>query len=151
MNAPAGINIVGRINGVGLDRDASLIAEILSGSGIQITFSHYRQRSWLRSLIPGQPRFEATIFLERVFPAWIGTSRKSLLIPNQERYPHRHVGRLRRIDHVLAKTRHARDVFDGLGCPVSYVGFTSEDRLDEAQSMDYGSVLHLAGASNVGL
>jgi len=149
VNVPSGINIVGRSNGVGLDRDATLIADILAGVGSRPSFSNYRQRSWPRSLMPAREMFDVTIFLERVFPAWIKTSARSVLIPNQERYPHRQIRRLRRIDHVLAKTRHAQEVFDGLGCPVSYVGFTSLDRLSETESMDYGSVLHLAGASNL--
>ena len=149
MKVPAGINIVGRSNAVGLGRDASLISETLAASGRHPTFSHYRQRSWPRSLVPAPVQFEATIFIERIFPSWIRTSARSVLIPNQERYPHRQVRRLRRIDCVLAKTRHAEAVFEGLGCPVSYVGFTSADRLDEEETMDYGSVLHLAGASSL--
>ncbi len=149
VSIPSGINIVGRSNRVGLDRDASLIAEIVGEAGRQVSFSHYRSRPWGASLLPSRTTIEATVFLERVFPRWFGTSAVNLLIPNQERFPRRHVRRLDRVDHVLCKTRHAQAIFRGLGCSVFYIGFTSRDRYDQNVTRDYRSAFHLAGRSTL--
>ena len=149
VNVPSGINIVGRSNSVGLDRDASLMEEILGDAGRQVRFSHYRSRPWMASFLPSRTTFEGTVFLERVFPRWFGTSSVNLLVPNQERFPRRHIRRLESVDHVLCKTRHAEAIFRNLGCSVSYIGFTSRDRFDQNVTMDYRSVFHLAGRSTL--
>lgn len=145
----ATINIIARTNGVGLDRDVDLIHEALTAGGFKVTVSHCREVSPWRRFFPEKPRFDANIFLERVFPRWFGSAEHNLLIPNQERFPERHLPRLRQIDHILCKSRHAEEIFSKLGHPTQYIGFTSTDLLDSGINPDYQSFFHLAGRSTL--
>ncbi|MCP5538050.1 MAG: glycosyltransferase family 4 protein [Akkermansiaceae bacterium] len=146
---PASINIIARTNGVGLDRDVDLIHKALSSAGFKVTVSHCRAISPLNRLLPGKPRFDANIFLERVFPRWFGTAKTNLLIPNQERFPHRHLKHLKQIDHILCKSRHAEEIFTQLGHATRYISFTSTDLRDDSLQPDYQSFFHLAGRSTL--
>ena len=146
---PNKINIIARTNGVGLDRDVDLIHDTLTSAGHDVTVSHCRSISPLRTIFPGKPKFVANIFLERVFPRWFGTARQNLLIPNQERFPRRHLKHLKHIDRILCKSHHAEEIFAGLDYPSQYIGFTSSDLLDETIKPDYQSFFHLAGRSTL--
>lgn len=142
------INIIARTNGVGLDRDIDLAYGCLIGAGHDVTVSHCRGISPFRAIFPGKRQFDANIFLERVFPRWLGTAGKNLLIPNQERFPERHLGRLARIDHILCKSRHAEGIFSRHG-DARFIGFTSADMFDGSVEKDYQSFFHLAGRSTL--
>ena len=143
------INIIARTNGVGLDRDVDLIHDTLASAGFDVTVSHCRAISPLRSLFPGKPKFDANIFLERVFPRWLGSAKNNLFIPNQERFPQRHVKHLKKIDHILCKSHHADEIFSALGFPTTFISFTSTDLLDTSIRPDYQSFFHLAGRSTL--
>ena len=122
------VNIIARTNGVGLDRDVSLIHDALSSAdNFEITVSHYRSISPLRRIFPLQQRYDVNIFLERVYPRWFGSAAKNLLIPNQEHFPHRLLESLQHIDHVLCKSRHAEEIFNQHSNNVHFTGFTSTD------------------------
>jgi glycosyltransferase involved in cell wall biosynthesis len=143
------INIIARTNGVGLDRDVDLIHSTLTAAGMDVTVSHCRGISPLRRFFPQAPEFDAQIFLERVFPRWFGSAKKNLLIPNQERFPHRHLPHLKHIDHILCKTHHAEAIFSELGYSTQFISFTSTDLLDASIQPDYQSFFHLAGRSTL--
>ena len=134
---------------MGLDRDVDLIHGALTAAGYDVTVSHCRSISALRCLFPGKPRCDANIFLERVFPRWFGTANTNLLIPNQERFPHRHLKHLKQIDHILCKSRHAEKIFTQLGHSTHFIGFTSTDLFDGSLLPDYQSFFHLAGRSTL--
>jgi glycosyltransferase involved in cell wall biosynthesis len=142
------INVIARTNGVGLDRDVDLTRSALRAAGMDVTVSHCRGISPLRRLLPQRPRFDANVFIERVFPRWLGTARRNLLIPNQERFPTRHLGRLKHIDAVLCKSRHAEQLF-GHHAQTRYIGFTSSDRSSSGDEPDYEAYFHLAGRSTL--
>lgn len=143
------INIVARTNGVGLDRDVDLIHHALSQNGFDVTISHCRGISPWARFLPGKRRFDANLFLERVFPRWFGSASHNLLIPNQERFPKRHLHHLKQIDQVLCKSRHAETIFSELDQATQYIGFTSSDLLDPSITPDYRSFFHLAGRSTL--
>lgn len=140
--------LVARSNNYGLTRDAEILAAAIAESGGASAFAETRQRSLIERLFR-RGRAEHILHVERVFPRWFTAAGQNWLIPNQERFPRRHLGRLRRIDRVLAKTRHAEGIFAALGRPVSYLGFTSEDRRDGAVEKDWSRFFHLAGGSTL--
>ena len=142
------VAIVGRHNRYGLSRDADILRQALEGIGIQAVALDKRKRSWMDRLRRREVA-ELVIHLERVHPAWLGAASRHVLIPNQERFPKRHLGRLRRVDRVLAKTRHAQEIFAGLGADSTCLGFTSPDRYDPAVPRDGKRFFHLAGGSTL--
>lgn len=140
------ILLVARDNNYGLTRDAALLAEALPGLATELVGA--RQRGLLDWILR-RKRGRVAIHLERAHKAWFSAAGENWLMPNQERFPKRQLGRLKRIDRVLAKTRHAETIFAGLGVPTAYVGFTSEDRLDPAVETNWQSFFHLAGGSTL--
>ena len=140
--------LVARSNNYGLTRDAEILATAIAGIGCTTGFAETRQRSLAERLFR-RKRAEHIVHIERVFPRWSSAAGQNWLIPNQERFPRRHLGRLRHIDQVLAKTRHAEAIFAALGPPASYLGFTSEDRFDGAVEKIWNRFFHLAGGSTL--
>lgn len=140
--------IVVKSNQYGLTRDATLLADALGEAGVRTEIAGIRDRSILDWLLKRR-RARRIIHIERVFPRWIGAGEVNVVIPNQERFPRRHLGRLRRMDLILAKTHEAVGAFAGRGVPVEYLGFTSEDRFDPKVQKDWNRVLHLAGGSTL--
>ena len=142
------VAIVGRHNRYGLSRDAEILRQALESIGIQAAALDKRKRPWMDRLRRREVA-ELVIHLERVHTAWLGAASRHVLIPNQERFPKRHLGRLRRVDRVLAKTRHAQEIFAGLGAASTRLGFTSPDRYDPAVPRDGKRFFHLAGGSTL--
>lgn len=140
--------IVVKSNQYGLTRDAELLASALSEAGVETGIAGISERPLLDRLF-GRKRARRIIHLERVFPRWISAAETNMVVPNQERFPRRHLGRLRRIGLVLAKTLEASNAFAGRGVPVEHMGFTSEDRFDAGVTKDWNRVLHLAGGSTL--
>lgn len=146
MNVP--LRIVSRTNGVGIDRDVRLLLDVLAAAGVGGSFSHYRSVSPLRRFFGRPNPRETLLFNERITRRWLRHAGCYLLVPNQERFPRRHVPLLRSIDHILCKSRHAVEIFSRFHASVHCLGFTSEDRLLPAVRPDYGRFLHLAGRSS---
>lgn len=147
------VRIVARRNGVGLDRDVDLLRTVLPPES---EVEHHSVRSWLpireRFLRLGSqtpPKKSLDILVERVPWAWSHGLGTKVLVPNQERFPERHLSRLKRIDAVLCKSRHAENIFQKHARRAIYIGFTSVDRLQPDCKPDYGKFLHLAGRSTL--
>ena len=142
------IAIVGRNNRYGLTRDAEILRQGLESVGVRAALFDRRKRS-LMDRLRRRKVAGVVVHLERIHPAWLGAASRHVLIPNQERFPKRHLGRLRRIDRVLAKTQHAREIFAGLGADSICLGFTSPDRYDPVVPRDWKRFFHLAGGSTL--
>jgi glycosyltransferase involved in cell wall biosynthesis len=140
--------IVVKNNKYGLTRDAELLASALKQAGVETEIAGISDRPLLDRLIRRR-RARRIIHLERVFPRWTSAAETNMVVPNQERFPRRHLGRLRRINMVLAKTLEASNAFAGRGVPVEYLGFTSEDRFDQSVAKNWNRMLHLAGGSTL--
>ena len=138
--------ILGRSNGVGLDRDASLLGGALAAAGVTVKSPKLRS---LRAILSKTFRADAAFHLERVAPWWKCKAKVHFLIPNQERFPVRLLPRLKMIDQVLCKSRHAAELFAKHHPSVRFIGFTSEDRSLEDCRPDYGRFFHLAGRSTL--
>jgi len=137
---------------VGLDSDVDILRGVLETGGYKVTFSHCRAKSLLFRLskvFSKKHLFDVNIFLERVFPNWIPAAKMNLLIPNQERFPERHLSRLKKIDHILCKSKHAQEIFLKHHDSSHYVGFTSKDTHLPELAPDYNQFFHLAGRSTL--
>ncbi len=143
------INIVTQSNGVGLDRDANILSTALIANGYDVTLSSARGISVLNHWLPSKNKYRINLFLERVFPRWIRSADVNILIPNQERFPKRHLARLKMIDYVFCKSRHALEIFSKHHRGCHYLGFTSLDFYDEQSSTTHVNFLHLAGRSTL--
>lgn len=144
------VNIIACTNGVGLDSDVSLMKKILRQSGFDVIVSDCKAVPvWRAFFGPKEKTFRINIFMERVFPRWIGSAEVNILFPNQERFPRRHLWLLKKLDAVFAKSRHAQDVFSEHHERVVYTGFTSMDLYEESVVRRAGSFLHLAGKSSL--
>ena len=143
------LRIVARTNGVGIDRDVAIIAEVATASHAVPHVSHHRSISPLRRFIDHGDRDDCIIFLERVKTRWLKRADRFLLIPNQERFAKRLVPTLAHVDHVLVKTRHAEEIFSRYHPSVIRIGFTSTDRRTDDATPDYDRFFHLAGGSSL--
>ena len=140
--------IVVKSNQYGLKRDAALLASVLMEAGVETEVAAIADRPILSRLL-GRRRARRIIHIERVFPKWVSAGEVNVLVPNQERFPLRHLRRLRKIDMILAKTHEAFGAFADCGVPVELLGFTSEDRFDPTVRKNRDRVLHLAGGSTL--
>jgi len=138
--------IVARSNRYGLERDAKLLRAALGPE--RTAYAATRTRGLVSSLLRRQ-HAPTIVHLERIHPGWITAAARNLLLPNQERFPRRHINRLGDVDLVLAKTHHAAGIFSALGRPTAYLGFTSMDRRDPSVTKNYMRFLHLAGGSTL--
>ena len=140
--------IVYRDNRYGLTRDAWILRDGIASIGLDAVLVDKRTRGILSSL--RRHRIADTILhLERIHPRWLGAAENHILIPNQERFPPRHVGRLRNVDLVLTKTLHANLIFRSYDIRCEYLGFTSEDRYDQSVSRNWHCFFHLAGGNTL--
>lgn len=143
------INLIARTNGVGLDRDVDLIAEVAKKARYEVTISHCRSISPLSRWLPQKKTHTINIFLERFFPRWLGKADLNILVPNQERFPQRHLPHLKRIDQIFCKSTHALEIFRKHHPACQFIGFTSHDLFDPTIPRKEKGVLHLAGRSTL--
>jgi len=144
------ILIIGKDSKYGLTKDSQLLEEAIRAAGLPHAIGHADQksRSFAERLFRTR-RARIAIHVERVYPAWYSAADIHYLLPNQERFPRRQLGRLRHIDLVLCKSRHAVDVFSREGAKTFHLGFTSEDRAAASTSKDRDRFVHIAGASTL--
>lgn len=149
------VEIIARKNGVGIDRDVNLIEETIADTH-DVHWTDYREVNSIvanasRRLRLSKPLPSAAVHVlaERIPRHCRHLSGVVVLIPNQERFPKRHLGRLEHVDYVFCKSHHAVDVFSKHAKRVTYLGFTSEDRGCPDIRPDYDRFFHLAGKSTL--
>lgn len=140
--------IVSRQNGFGLSHDLRILSSALERSGIKPEIQSPRDRGLIARLV-SKKTFDRIIHVERVHSAWLGAANEHFVIPNQERFPKRHVPMLKRVNKVLTKTAEAQSIFASLGVASEFLGFTTEDRFDPSVEKDWLACLHVAGRSTM--
>ncbi|MGH8155323.1 MAG: glycosyltransferase [Rhodanobacteraceae bacterium] len=155
------VNLIARDNGFGLSRHLSLLQDALDGAGFAVTISGIRRGALCKALRPlalrggtfarrmsgrGVQRWDVNLMLERIRPEYLPTARRNVLVPHPEWFDARDRAWLPRLDRAFALTHHAVPIFESLGVPVDYTGFTSADRLDATVPRER-AFFHLAGRS----
>ncbi|NJO13376.1 MAG: glycosyltransferase family 4 protein [Gammaproteobacteria bacterium] len=164
--SPLQVNIIGKSNGVGLARDIALLAAALQecGHNVAVTTIDAAQARRRRSILlqlrvrvgasrrKAQPRpvpgADLNIMLEHVWLQYLDTARVNIAVPNPEWFDHHDRRVLSLVDQVWAKTDYTRQVFGGLGCTTTYIGFDSDDRY-AGEVRKERTYFHLAGKSNM--
>jgi glycosyltransferase involved in cell wall biosynthesis len=88
--------------------------------------------------------WDVNIFLERLVPEYFATARVNCLFPHQEWLTEGDRNRLREVDLVLFKTKHAEEILRAETRASAFVGFSTSDRggLDRPGC---DAALHVAG------
>lgn len=162
------VNIIGKSNGVGLTRDLSLLADVIKQLGHAVVVTRIdgaqarRRRSilvqWarrvklaldkLKILAPRSPIADVNIMLEHVWSQYLRSATANVVVPNPEWFDAHDCRFVHHPDRIWAKTRYTTELFRSLGCEVTFVGFDSEDRYDEAVPRQR-TFFHLAGKSSM--
>ncbi len=167
LRHPPSINLIVRDNGLGLSRDAQLLASALKANGCtvhitplgekdeqlrwrygrrwRVAYSHWRH-TWAR--LRGAAKYDINIMFEHLWPLHLPLARYNIALPNPEWFDSKDAVHLSRIDHVWAKTEHAQRIFENLGRKTSFVGFDSDDHYDP-QVPRTRNFFHLAGGSRI--
>lgn len=144
----ADVLIVAKSNSYGLTRDMALFKAELEAIGKSVETVSPRERQFLDRL-SRRKRAKTVVHMERAFPQWYSAGERNWLIPNQERFPKRQLGRLAGVDLVLAKSRHGEAVFAARSVATEFLGFISEDRRARDIGKEWSRFFHLAGGSAV--
>jgi hypothetical protein len=163
--APCTFNLIVRDNGLGLSRDARLLAGALSSYGCQVDFTRIHDadeherwrygRGWraryvrwrnARPWFRNHARYDCNIMFEHLWPLHMPMARCNIALPNPEWFDAKDRLHLGQVDHVWTKTRHAERLFRELDCHVRWIGFTSEDVIAREQPRQR-EFFHLAGGS----
>ena len=155
------VNIIGKSNGAGLARDIELLREALRARGHEVAvtaidaaqarrrrsiFSQLKMRAGLsRKKHVGA---DVNIMLEHVWLQFLDEARLNIAVPNPEWFDHHDRRVLQLVDRVWAKTDYTEQVFRGLGCSTTYIGFDSYDRY-EGSIAKQRTYFHLAGKSSM--
>lgn len=161
------INVVYSDNGSGLSRDALVVRDALRSAGHRVWLTPLPPRRFplalnyapelARQMLRGarqtaakawakRTRFwDINIFQERLVPEYFECARVNCLFPHQEWLTDEDRKRLRDIDLVLFKTRHAMDILASEAKASVFVGFTSPDRSDPSVSPRWDAALHVCG------
>ncbi|KRE94484.1 hypothetical protein ASG87_17955 [Frateuria sp. Soil773] len=165
MPAHRTVNLVVRDNGLGLSRDARLLASALTSHGCLVEYTrlgeadererwrygrgwHARYARWNHawSRLGGRARYDINIMFEHLWPRHLPLARCNIALPNPEWFDAKDRLHLDRIDHVWVKTRHAEHLFRELDRNVRWIGFASEDAAIPGQPRQR-AFFHLAGGS----
>lgn len=155
------VNLIGWDNGVGLSRDLRLIEHVLREAGLQVHLQPARGRGklrkwlgpWLQRARFGggrllrRERYHLNIMLEHVKPEYLQAAERNAFIPNPEWCLPSDLRRLRHVDGIMTKTRHAAAIFQRHRGNVAPIGFTSSDRYLPGVERRR-TFLHLAGRSS---
>jgi hypothetical protein len=132
-------NLISNIaNGVGLQRDYEMLRYELEQLGHKVHGVQFNRDQ-------NAPLAEVNIFLEVVEPRFFAAGKENWVVPNPEWWFHGWDQHLKRINLVLAKTRHCEQLFQKRA-RTQFIGWKSRD-LRDCSIPRQPRVLHLAGKS----
>ncbi|HVT33189.1 MAG TPA: glycosyltransferase [Rhodanobacteraceae bacterium] len=156
------VHLVARDNGAGLSRDLEILKRVIESAGFDLAISAIgaggarrfirltrtrialAARAWREGA--SRSRFDINLMDEHLRAEYAPLARRNVLMPHPEWFDLAWTPELRAIDRVFAKTRHAVPIFEALGCPTEFVGFTSIDRRLTGISRE-PTFFHLGGRS----
>jgi len=112
------INVITKMNGVGLEADALLLRDILTDHTVNII-------DWERPTVKAPANIN--IHLEHIRKEFIHLAPYNIAIPNPEWFEDTFKPYLRNINIVLCKTRHCENIFSQMHPNCVYCGWTSRD------------------------
>ncbi|AFC87411.1 glycosyltransferase [Frateuria aurantia] len=135
------VRLIARSNGAGISQDLQRLQLALEATGHRVEhISLGRRRRWLqrwqcrwqrwRDRIRGHAgtaRHDINLFVEQLRPELFEQARHNVLMPNPEWFHAEWLPELARVDLILAKTRHAEQIFSALGCRTHWTGFSAQD------------------------
>jgi len=131
--------ITNTTNGVGLQRDAEILRDVLVPEGHEVELCHFRDA-------PPPGKADVALFVEIIAPQYLGCAELTWFMPNPEWFHFGWKTLLNHVDLVLCKTRQTQRVFEALRCECVFTGFTSRDMLDSTVKRER-RFLHVAGKS----
>lgn len=141
--------------GTGINRDASLLEDLLRGEGYAVrrvatrlrTDGHERRLKFLRQSFRFLRPFDVQFHLEQIHWEQFLFARRNFIIPNPEFTDPAVLPKIPRLTAIACKTRLAETLFRKVDPRVRFIGFTSEDRHANRVKKDFRHFLHVAGKS----
>ncbi len=134
------------INAYGLMQDVKILQERLEAIGVSAKVVHRKSRS-VYDFLRRRKVADTMIHLERIRGLWLNAADRHWLFPNQEFFRKWYLPRLRYVDRIFAKTRHAERIFSRHSPHCIYSAFTSRDRKMASVEKNPKRFLHAAGNS----
>lgn len=150
------IGVVYWNSGSGIGKDIAVLRTVLGelGYGVREVVTRDRRsrrervvkflKQWLGQ---GGRKKAVQLHVEQLHREQFRLARENLVLPNPELTDGAFFRKLHVPCKVLAKSRHAVQLFEGLGLEARYVGFTTPDARLEGIEKDFGQFLHVAGRS----
>lgn len=132
------INLIGEINGKGLETDLKVLKKALEQYGCLVKVLALQETKRSHAHI--------NIFLQTLIPKKYAWARINWFIPNPEWYT-QDLESLEKIDLILCRTKEIERIFKELNKSTYYLGFTSPDCYQKEIQKNYFHCFHLAGGS----
>lgn len=135
------VNIISKdlLNAAGKEVDAILLKTELENQGHAVRLFDYRKENELTDA-------DINIFLAQFNLDYFPKAKLNWLLANPDFYVAK-IKELKQFDLILCKTEESLRIFQSLGQPCYYLGFTSKDCYQSHFSKDYSKFIHVAGKS----
>jgi len=150
------VNIVCHRSAYGLAQDADLLADTLRGAGFRVTESELRGlpplarlRRKLASTLRRGPLYDVNIFSEIAAAPLFPLARKNVLLPNPEFLRPDTAEHLSAFDAIFCKTHEALEIFNHLGLPAVYTGFSTPPPAPPIEEKSFAKFFHAGGSLGI--
>lgn len=133
------VNLITQDNGGGLSQDTCVMSSALREAGASVITTDVIKKP-TGSGAQWQPRSRHTeradvnVMIEIIVPELLDDAATNVYVPNPEHLDLFAWGMLCRFDAIWTKTKQSTAIFDAVGLPTNYIGFSSVDRRLESIS-----------------